>query len=303
MSSTELTFSIVIPTYNRPAELEGCLQAIQKIDFPRDRFEVVVVDDGGSTPLDPVVETAGSGLQARLVVQSNTGPGDARNRGAEHARGYFLAFTDDDCRPDSAWLRSLEAVFSDHPSALLGGRTINYLDNPFSDTSQVIMEIVYDYYNSDPDNARFLASNNIAVGRAEYLAAGGFDHRFVSPASEDRELCDRWFHQGGRLIYVPGALVRHGHALSLRSFWRQHFNYGRGAYNYHQSRSLRGSGRLRDDLSFYSRMPSMLISPLSRRAPGRTFVIVHLLLVWQLANTAGYFYEKASRSKSEASAN
>ena len=120
MSSDQLTFSIVIPTYNRPQELEGCLRAIRGVDYPRDLFEVVAVDDGGSTPLDRAIEAGGRGLNADLVVQSNSGPGAARNSGAARARGRYLAFTDDDCQPDPDWLRSLERGLQEFPGALLG---------------------------------------------------------------------------------------------------------------------------------------------------------------------------------------
>ena len=49
-------FSIIIPTYNRPQILAGCLEAIALLEYPRDRFEVIVVDDGSENPLDSIVE-------------------------------------------------------------------------------------------------------------------------------------------------------------------------------------------------------------------------------------------------------
>ncbi len=292
MGSPDLTFSIVIPTYNRPDELRGCLGALQRLDYPRDRFEVVVVDDGGTRSLADTVRTSGEGLDICLIRQENAGPGAARNTGAAQANGDYLAFTDDDCRPMPEWLSCLEIGFKGHPDALLGGRTINYLDNSFSAASQAIMEIVYGYYNPDPNHARFFASNNIALSSSAYREVSGFDATFVSPASEDRELCDRWSHLGRRMVYVADAVVRHGHALNLRSFCHQHFNYGRGAFNYHRRRSERGSGRLRDDLGFYRKLPELAQEPLSRLPKARAFKVMNLLAVWQVANIGGYLYEK-----------
>ena len=125
---------------------------------------------------------------------------------------------------------------------------------------------------------------------------GGFDDTFQSPASEDRELCDRWVQENRRLVYVPDAIVRHGHDLRLDSFSKQHFNYGRGAFNYHHRRAERGSGRMSDDFGFYRQLPTLLKEPLQRRSRGRALSILSLLVVWQIANATGYFFERVARS-------
>ena len=291
--STDLDFSIIIPTYNRPEQLQGCLRSLEELEYPCDRFEVVVVDDGSSPPATPTLRAPGDGLDLHILRQDNAGPGLARNRGAAHARGRFLAFTDDDCRVDPGWLESFGSAFDSHPNALLGGRTVNYLDNLYSGTSQMIVQLVYDHYNPDPNNAKFFTSNNIAVSSKHFSEMGGFDTAFIETGGEDRELCDRWRHLGRRLVYVPSALVRHGHNMSLAGFWRQHFSYGRGAFHYHRRRKERGSGRLQDELGFYSRIPRLIRDPLSRQPTSRAIAAVLLILVWQLANACGYFCERA----------
>ena len=105
----------------------------------------------------------------------------------------------------------------------------------------------------------------MAVERSAILACGGFDERFTG-AAEDRELCDRWRHRGGRLVYRPEAVVYHAHDLRLGSFVRQHHAYGRGAYTYHRVRAARGSGRMRDDLRFHAELPARLLAS-ARRVP------------------------------------
>ena len=87
--------SIVIPTYGRPDQLAACLDSLEALDYPRDRFEVIVVDDGSPQPLPPY----GGALRVTLVRQAHAGPAAARNTGAAASRGRWLAFTDDDCRP------------------------------------------------------------------------------------------------------------------------------------------------------------------------------------------------------------
>ena len=81
MPSKDLpTFSVVIPTYNRPQQLKRCLAALAALDYPHDRFEVIVVDDASPTPLNRLVEAVQDRIRARFVRQErNAGPAAARN--------------------------------------------------------------------------------------------------------------------------------------------------------------------------------------------------------------------------------
>src|SRR5262249_8977536 len=138
---------------------------------------------------------------------------------------------DDDCRPDPGWLRALDAAFEGEggEDRLVGGRTANALSsNVYSEASQAVIDYLAEAYARRQSAWPFYASNNMAARRELYLAVGGFDARF-RPASEDRELCERWRAGGHPLAYAPGALVLHAHELTLRSFWRQQSSYGRGA--------------------------------------------------------------------------
>ncbi|MBI3300779.1 MAG: glycosyltransferase [Deltaproteobacteria bacterium] len=288
-------FSIIIPTYARPGQLATCLRALSLLDYSRDRFEVIVVDDGSETPLDAVVVPFRDQLAVTLLRQPHVGPAAARNTGAAQARGEFLAFTDDDCVPASDWLRRLATRFALTPDRLIGGWTRNALpDNPYAVASQVIVDLVYAYYNAHPDHARFFASNNLALPVERFRALSGFDATFIT--SEDREFCDRWRYHGFPMTYAPEAVVFHAHALTLRTFCRQHFHYGRGAFRFHQARARRGSGRLRQELSFYAHLPRLLCRALARMPRGQAFVLATLLVVWQGANAAGCVWEGVKRT-------
>ncbi len=284
--------TLIIPTYNRPRELASCLESLTRLREPAGGFEVIVVDDGSEEPLDAVVEPFAEALQLRLLRQANGGPGAARNTGTAAARGRFLAFTDDDCWPEPDWLCRLSARLEHHPSHLVGGRTFNRItDNPYAAASQAIIDCVYAFYNARPEDPRFFASNNMAVARDQLLDAGGFDTQTFRQVSEDRELCDRWRHLGGRLSYVPEATILHAHRLGFRSFCRQHFTYGRGAARYHRLRNHRHSGRIWQDVPFHAQLPRLLREPLSRLPAGRRLHVLALLAVWQVANAAGFFLD------------
>lgn len=101
-------FSIVIPTYNRPKQLAACLQACGRLDYPHDRFEIIIVDDGSPDPVEVHKKDGSNLISITCLRQFNAGPASARNMGAQHAQGDILAFTDDDCVPTQQWLRELD---------------------------------------------------------------------------------------------------------------------------------------------------------------------------------------------------
>ncbi|NJK38559.1 MAG: glycosyltransferase [Oscillatoriales cyanobacterium RM2_1_1] len=292
---SEIYFSVVIPTYNRPERLVNCLQALSQLDYPRDRFEVIVVDDGSSMALTPVIEPFQSDLEIELITQKNAGPASARNTGATRAKGQFIVFTDDDCQPIKTWLKSLETQFNLTPNALIGGRTLNALpENLFSTASQVLIDFLYEYYNPQPQKASFFASNNFALPTESFHQIGKFDTSFPLAAGEDREFCDRWLHRGYSMVSVTDAQVYHAHHLTLLKFWRQHFNYGRGAFHFHQLRAKRGVGKIKvEPLSFYFKL---LGYPLQQPMQQSKLLVSTLFLLSQVANISGFFWERNQKS-------
>jgi GT2 family glycosyltransferase len=291
------SFSIVIPSYSRPAQLAECLRALARLEYPRDRFEVIVVDDGGDRPLGEVVAPFESDLTLTLLRQANAGPAAARNAGAEGARGEFLAFTDDDCLPEPGWLTGLAEAMSRAPDCMVGGAILNgATGNLCSVTSQLIVDVVYRHYNTDPLWARFLASNNLAVPLRGFREIGGFDSTFRT--AEDRELCHRWLLRGRRIVYHPGARVHHAHLLNPWSFSRQHFGYGRGAERFHRLCALRGTGSLLADSRFHLDIRNWLHYPLTAVPRRQVVPVAALLMLWQATNLAGFLWETIRRKLS-----
>jgi glycosyltransferase involved in cell wall biosynthesis len=287
-------FSVIVPTYSRPKQLASCLNSLCLLKYPVDRFEVIVVDDGSETPLNETVSSVQNKLNFRMVRQPNSGPASARNRGAQEAKGDFLAFTDDDCLPEPDWLNALASQFVRTPDHAIGGRTINELNNnTYSAASQMLIEYLYGYYNRNADDARFIASNNLAFPAEMFRKIGGFDIRFMLVAGEDRELCDRWLFHGHRISYVPEAVVHHAHALSFFHFCRQHFNYGRGAFDFHRARASRNQSPVKvEPFSFYT---DLLRYPFSKIPAGPAGKISILFAISQAANTAGFFWASLGR--------
>lgn len=299
---TAPSFSIVIPTYNRPKQLAACLQACARLDYPHDRFEIIIVDDGSPVPVEvlktgprvappagvppAVAPPANGGPNLPSITwlrQSNAGPASARNMGAQHARGDILAFTDDDCAPTQQWLRELAQSFNNSPTGLVGGRTVNGLvDNIYSTASQMIVDEAYAYFLPWDSGLRFFASNNMAVSSRLFQESGGFDSSFRT--SEDRDFCARWIRQGYPLVYTPEAIVHHYHHLTLTAFCRQHFSYGRGAYQFHRMQAACGPSLLKPAPRFYA-------SVFRRALSWKPLLMTGLMILWQVANLAGFLWQ------------
>ncbi len=276
-------FSIIIPTYDRREQLASCLQSITALDYPPDRFEVIVVDDGSPQSLEEIVKPFAEAMDLKLLRQSNAGPAAARNRGAAAARGKLFVFTDDDCLPEQNWLKAYAKQFSLTPLKLAGGQTLNAVPhNPFSSASQSVIDSVYRYFNTN-GGPLFFATNNLAVPAATFRQLGGFNEQFRT--SEDREFCDRWTQNGHEMIYAPEAVCQHRHLMNLKSFWCQHFDYGGGAFHFHRERKIRNGSRLQPDAGFYLHL---LTSPLMRESGLRRLTLTALVCCSQLSSTMGF---------------
>ena len=288
-----IRFTIVIPTYSRPAELRNCLAAVARLDYPRDCFEVLAVDDGSPTLPKDVVGEFQDRMDVRLVAAAHGGPAAARNAGAAQSKHRYLAFTDDDCAPSADWLRSLAVRLSAAPDVGIGGRFVNALpDNPYSAASQMLLDYLYAYFNVQEGAASFIAAANICVPTETFREVGGFDTAFPLFA-EDREFCDRWLHTGHQMVFAPEVVVYHAHSLTSRTYWRQQFNYARGAprlKKLQEERNRQGAGR--QPISFYA---NLLRYPFSRANKGKALHLSFLLAISQIATIAGFSWEKIAR--------
>jgi glycosyltransferase involved in cell wall biosynthesis len=283
-------FSVVIPTFNRLSELARCLSAVAEIDYPRDRFEVIVVDDGGSVGVELFVRAFSERMPITCVRQANVGPAAARNHGASYATGDFLVFIDDDCVPANDWLKQLALNFEIDPQRIIGGLTLNGLaDNPYSCASQMIIDYLYSYYNNNTHKRQFFASNNFAVPSRLFYDMGGFNTSYSIAAGEDRELCERWSGAGYKTAYVPQVVIRHFNQLTLGTYLLQHVRYGRGAYRFRKGAAVSRGWLINfEPASFYLRL---IIYPRLQARGVKAFLSMLLLLLAQAANTAGFFCE------------
>jgi GT2 family glycosyltransferase len=288
--------SVIIPTYRRRTSLHACLEALTRLDYPRTCFEVILVDDGGGTPLTSVVEPFECRLPLKWIEQSHAGAAAARNRGAMEAQGEVLAFTDDDCRPAPDWLATIAGRWAADRNGGVAGRTVNALvHSAYAAASQALVDVLRDHALTHSTTPPFFPSSNLALPAEGFRRIGGFCPKFALTA-EDRDLCERWRASGGSWTYAPEAVIYHAHDLTLQSFWRQQFTHGRSAYHFHQTRA----GQYQPDLTLYL---AVVRHPLSTHASTpdsaasglRVLQLAALLALSQLAVASGFLRERFSR--------
>jgi GT2 family glycosyltransferase len=246
----------------------------------------VVVDDGNAEPLETRCAAVSDIAGIRWVrLAENAGPAAARNEGARAARGTYLAFIDDDCLADRAWLGRLLTALQANPGAAVGGGVVARSGgNICCAADQTILDVAYAHYNADPSHARFFATLNLAVPAEAFRQIGGFNPDYRT--AEDREFCARWIAGGRRLVAAPDAIVVHAATSSLGRFWRRHYAFGKGAYDFRSRHTRPGGRRIRlEPAAYYGRL---LLDPLRHAGIPAGAATCVLVALSQVASALGF---------------
>lgn len=214
--------SVVVPARNEELRIGRCVRALLAQDYPREQYEVIVVDDGSQ---DRTADVA-AGFGVAVLRQPPSGGAAARNLGVAHARGEVVAFTDADCVPVRDWLRELVAPFQDPSVAASGGDVVG---EPVSWIARYIEAAGYfrleRRWHAHP--WPIFVTANVAYRKAVFEALGGFDPELRG--ASDLEMTWRVARDGRfRLVPRPQALVWHAHPTSVRALYEQWRGYGAG---------------------------------------------------------------------------
>jgi mycofactocin system glycosyltransferase len=220
------TVSVVVPVKDRADELRRCLESLGRVRYPREKLEIVVVDDGSCDESASVARSLGA-----CVVSSGgrgRGPAAARNRGAAVAEGEILAFIDSDCIASEGWLAELAAAFEDPDVVAVGGRVegmhgASSLDRYEAEMSSLCLGKRGRSGQAGNDTF-YLPSCNLLVRRREFAMARGF--REELQVGEDVDLTWRLRDRGGKIVYTPRGRIFHEHRNRLGAFLRRRFQYG-----------------------------------------------------------------------------
>ncbi|NLP11763.1 glycosyltransferase [bacterium] len=232
MSAHPPMLSVVLPTCDRCSYLQRTLSSLFAQTLSRDRYEIIVVDDGSTDGTRDCMERY---PQIKFIHQEHRGPAAARNRGAYAAAGEILVFIDDDCTAPADWLQRVRDYFNRADHVVCGGKTINAATNRYlSGIHQFIIDFWQAAVNRGQGEDLFLTSNNLAVRRSVFEQLHGFDEKILHAGAEDRRLVQAIRDNGWRIDFLTDLVIYHHHELSLRRFIRQQFHYGRGSFILYQ---------------------------------------------------------------------
>ena len=221
-----MRYSLVIPVYNRPDEVDELLDSL--LDQSLKDFEVIIVEDGSQNPCRSVCERYEGKMPVHYYVKENSGPGQSRNYGVERATGDYVLILDSDVVLPEGYLQAVDDELRREPCDAFGGP--DRAADTFTPVQKAISYSMTSFFTTGGIRGGkkkldkfYPRSFNMGIRREVYNQLGGFSKmRF----GEDIDFPIRTTKAGSKPRLFPGAWVYHKRRTDFRKFWRQVFNSG-----------------------------------------------------------------------------
>jgi glycosyltransferase involved in cell wall biosynthesis len=212
--------SVVVAAYDAEATIDECVRSLLALRYPRDRLELIVVDNGSHDRTREIVARHGDAVT--LVDEGKRGPSAARNTGIRAGGGDVIALTDADCTVDEGWLATLVAPLGD-PAVGIAGGTI--LARRPATAIELYGESIHDHRRAIEVFGRpYVITMNWAARRQVFDEVGPFDESLLR--GEDVGFSYRAVRAGYRLVYCSNAIVYHRNESSLVGLFREGWTHG-----------------------------------------------------------------------------
>lgn len=222
-----LNFSIIIPVYNRPQEIEELLESLTKQDF-QDNFEVVIVEDGSSNSSEEIVKKYSDKLDLKYFYKQNSGAGASRNYGMQRALGNYFIILDSDVIVPLQYLSEVKKALAKNYTDAFGGpdaahksftnlqKAINYSMTSVLTTGGI--------RGKKKSVGKFQPrSFNLGLSKKAFEKTEGFSKM---KAGEDIDLTFRLWENGFETQLIEKAFVYHKRRSTLQQFFKQTFAFG-----------------------------------------------------------------------------
>lgn len=223
-------YSIIIPVYNRPDEIDELLESLTHQTFTD--FEVLVIEDGSTRPCEEVV-TKYAQLNLRYFFKENSGQGFSRNFGFERAAGEWLIVFDSDCLIPADYFEIVERYLSEHPLDAYGGP--DKAADSFTPVQKAISFSMTSFLttggirgNKAKVGKFHPRSFNMGIRREVFEKTGGYE---ITRKGEDIEFSIRIAQAGFRVGLIPDAFVYHKRRTDFRQFYKQLHFFGTARIN------------------------------------------------------------------------
>jgi len=224
-----LKFSIIIPVYNRPQEIEELLYSLTKQTFSKN-FEIIVVEDGSEIKADDIVENFSKELNVHYYYKENTGAGASRNFGMQYATGNYFIIFDSDCIIPPNYLIEVDKALNNKFTDAFGGadaahksfttiqKAINYSMTSFLTTGGI-------RGNKKAVDKFQPRSFNFGISKKAFEKTKGFSKMKIG---EDIDLTFRLWEHEFETQFIENAFVYHKRRSTFRQFFKQTFAFGKG---------------------------------------------------------------------------
>ena len=223
----ELSFSFIVPVYNRPNEIQELLESLSSQTYTKD-FEIVIVEDGSTESSEAVVETFKGKLNIAYYQKSNSGPGDSRNYGMRLAKGNYFIVLDSDCILPPQYLVSAEKSLNKSFVHCYGGPDAAH--DSFSNVQKAINYAMTSFFTTGGIRGGKKAvdkfqprSFNMGISKEAFEKVGGYGN--IHPG-EDPDLTIRIWNEGYDTKLIPEAFVYHKRRIDWNKFYIQVNKFG-----------------------------------------------------------------------------
>lgn len=229
-----IRFSVVVPVYNNESDLERCLASLNALNYPRDQYEILVVDNNSTDATAAVAAAMDVTCLSETQFQSSYA---ARNAGIKAAKGEFIAFTDSDCVVDSGWLKAIDEASGDEQVGCFAGEILSV---PPNTTVERFSESIGLLRQKGPLSGwhfkPYAQTANAVYRKAVFDRIGLFDP--ATNSGGDAAIAWRMLDQTNfKIQFVPHAIVFHHHRTSVPELYAQFRRYGGGKMSWALSQS------------------------------------------------------------------
>ena len=216
--------TVVVPVLNGQATLGDCLSALVQAEYPEERREILVVDNGS---IDRSVDIARR-FPVRWVLEPERGLSSARNRGIAESRSELIAFVDCDLFVTVGWLARLVEGFDDPEVFAVTGEVVAHPPRTPAERYMAWRKPLWQDWVSQARPFAWLLCGNSAFRRETFRRVGYFDAQFAGVGCEDIDFAWRFLRAGLQARQAPRAIAFHQHRVTSRALFRQNYRNGRG---------------------------------------------------------------------------
>lgn len=211
--------SIVIPAYDAQYTIARCLRSIKSLDYPQDKLEVVIVDNGSTDDTAQIVKDLGFTVES--LPEGNVGA--VRNYGAKIAKGEVIAHTDSDCILPRLWLaNAVYFLYSNSRIGAVGGGCAVLDDATLLEKAWVSVQ------KEKIRDVKYLPACNFILRKSLFDLLGGFNDKIT--AGEDDDLSVRISEAGLKMVSIKDCYVFHlGYPKTYYEIFKRQVWHGKSA--------------------------------------------------------------------------